>query len=175
ASLGAEGYEDLRRQYDDLDQLHQRLIAQARVLLRVKSAFVIAEQEVKHQAEKPLMESFARQVAELTGGRYGVVGETGFLEFSLQHQDEYSMPLNLLSAGTLDSVALAFRFALLDKLFPDGGGMVVLDDCLVDLDPERRARAATMIKKWARNNQVIYVTCDPATAELLGGQIVRLG
>lgn len=175
AAVGDEGYEDLRRQYDEIVEEHQHLIEEAHTLLRVRQAFAAAEQEVKQMAEKLFMEHFAHQVDELTAGRYEVVDKPGFLEFGLQRQDTYSVPFDLLSAGTMGLVALAFRFAWLNKLFPAGGGMVVLDDCLVDLDPERRHRAAAMISEWAGDNQVIFVTCDPSTAELLGGKTIELG
>ena len=44
----------------------------------------------------------------------------------------------------------------------------------VDLDPERKQQSVNIIKDFAKDNQVIFTTCDPQTAELLGGNIIRI-
>lgn len=82
--------------------------------------------------------------------------------------------MNLLSAGTYDSVALALRLALLDNILGESKGFLILDDCLVDLDPDRRGKAAELIKNFAERHQVIFTTCSPETAGLLGGNLIRM-
>lgn len=82
---------------------------------------------------------------------------------------------DLLSRGTRQTVLLAFRLALLDYYYGDGGGVVVLDDVLLDMDPVRRANAARLIAGFAQRHQVIFTTCDPAVADLLGGHLIRIG
>lgn len=81
---------------------------------------------------------------------------------------------DLLSEGTRKTVLLAFRLAVLESFFPDGGGLVVLDDDLLDMDPARRAQAAELLHRFAEKNQVIFTTCDPAIADLLGGNRVTV-
>jgi exonuclease SbcC len=51
---------------------------------------------------------------------------------------------------------------------------MIMDDPLVYLDPERKAQAAAVLQEFARKKQLIVTTCDPATADLLGGNIIRL-
>lgn len=51
---------------------------------------------------------------------------------------------------------------------------MVLDDDLLDLDPGRRNQAARLLKEFAENHQVIAATCDPAIADLLGGNQITL-
>lgn len=80
----------------------------------------------------------------------------------------------LLSEGTRKTVLLAFRLAVLESFFPEGGGLVVLDDDLLDMDPSRRAQAAKLLHHFAEKNQVIFTTCDPAIADLLGGNRVTV-
>lgn len=79
----------------------------------------------------------------------------------------------LLSEGTRKTVLLAFRLAVLETFFPKGGGLVVLDDDLLDMDPGRRTQAAKLLQRFAEHNQVIFTTCDPEIATLLGGN--RIG
>ncbi len=81
---------------------------------------------------------------------------------------------DLLSDGTKKTVLLAFRLAVLEYLFPDGDGLVALDDDLLDMDPGRRARAAALIRAYAQRNQVLFTTCDPSIADLLGGNRIDL-
>lgn len=80
----------------------------------------------------------------------------------------------LLSAGTQKTLLLAFRLAVLEGFFPEGEGLVVLDDDLLDMDPKRREQAAALLHRFAERNQVIFTTCDPAIAELLGGHCIHV-
>lgn len=83
--------------------------------------------------------------------------------------------VNLLSKGSKKTVLLAFRLAVLSYFFPAGGGLIVLDDEILDMDPTRRSISAKMLNEFAGKNQVIFSTCDPAIAGLLGGNIIPMG
>lgn len=116
---------------------------------------------------------FARLLDIITNGDY----KTGELDedFNIKLENvNGQIPIELLSAGTYDSVALALRFSLLKHIFNDNGGYVVLDDCLVDLDPKRKAQSIRLINDFAKDYQVIFTTCDPDTAKMLGGNIINL-
>lgn len=80
----------------------------------------------------------------------------------------------LLSQGTRKTILLAFRLALLKYYYRSESGVVVLDDVLLDMDPGRRRGAAKLLAGFAEENQVIFTTCDPAIAELLGGNRIEL-
>lgn len=82
------------------------------------------------------------------------------------------MTFELLSEGTKDTVALAFRLAVIKFLFPNGGGFAVFDDPFTDMDAERRARACRLLKEFAENNQIIFVTCDRSYADTLQGNFI---
>ncbi|MDD4200316.1 MAG: AAA family ATPase [Eubacteriales bacterium] len=81
---------------------------------------------------------------------------------------------DILSEGTKGTIALALRLAILEYLYPDGGGMAVFDDPFTDMDPERRTRACGLLKRFAENNQVIFATCDEKYLEDLGGNLVEM-
>jgi exonuclease SbcC len=85
-----------------------------------------------------------------------------------------NIPIELLSTGTYDAVALALRLAVAEYIFGDSKGFIILDDCLVDLDPGRKQAAVNLIKRFAEKHQVIFTTCSPETADLLGGTIIRM-
>ena len=84
------------------------------------------------------------------------------------------MPIDKLSAGTYDSVALALRFAIVENIYDENGGFMILDDCLVDLDPDRRDAAIEIINEFCKNNQVIFTTCSPDTADMLKGNLINI-
>ncbi len=79
-----------------------------------------------------------------------------------------------LSEGTKETVSLAFRLAVLDQLFPDGGGVIVLDDPLTDMDAERVEQSCALIKECARKHQVIFLTCREEYLDKLNGNMIRM-
>ena len=78
-----------------------------------------------------------------------------------------------LSEGTKETVSLAFRLAVLDHLFPDGGGIIVFDDPLTDMDAERAEQSCRLIKECAERHQVIFLTCREDYIDQLGGNLIR--
>lgn len=81
-------------------------------------------------------------------------------------------PINsaeMLSEGTKETVLLAFRLAVLEFFFPNGDGLIVLDDILLDMDAKRREKSVRLLYEFAKKNQVILVTCDENIAEIMGG------
>lgn len=81
---------------------------------------------------------------------------------------------DILSDGTKDTISLAFRLAVLEHLYPDGGCVAVFDDPFTDMDPKRTKKACGLIQKFAEKNQVIFVTCDEKYKDLLSGNVVEM-
>lgn len=77
-----------------------------------------------------------------------------------------------LSEGTKDTIYLAFRLAMLEYLFPNGGGLAVFDDPFVDMDEKRMKQACSLISKYAEKNQVIFMTCDSKYQNLMEGNVI---
>lgn len=83
-----------------------------------------------------------------------------------------------LSDGTKDTIALAFRLAMLEHLFPEGNGLAVFDDPFTDMDPWRVRQACRLVQKFAERNQVIFTTCDNKYEEIFGNgpvNVVHIG
>jgi uncharacterized protein YhaN len=74
---------------------------------------------------------------------------------------------NLLSQGTLGSLALATRLALSELYLKDMPGFFLLDDPFTDLDATRRSAAVQSIGAFAKNHQVLFFTCHPDHASEL--------
>lgn len=121
-----------------------------------------------------IAERFAQNLELISGGRDAAELPNGNkLDFNVYSADRL-VDYGKLSEGTKDTVSLAFRLAVLDHLFPDGGGVIVLDDPCTDMDEERAARSCELIQKYAGRHQVIFLTCREEYAGALGGNVIRL-
>ena len=76
--------------------------------------------------------------------------------------------------GTRDSLALALRLVMARHFLARADGFLVMDDPLVDMDPVRQQAAAARLREFAADRQLIFFTCHPATADMLGGTLVEL-
>jgi len=61
-----------------------------------------------------------------------------------------------------------------EHFLKDADGFLMMDDPLVDLDPERQNRAAETLKSFAEKKQFLIFTCHPSSAALLGGHLINL-
>ena len=121
-----------------------------------------------------IAERFAQNLELISGGRDAAELPNGNkLDFNVYSADRL-VDYGKLSEGTKDTVSLAFRLAVLDHLFPDGGGVIVLDDPCTDMDEGRAARSCELIQEYAGRHQVIFLTCREEYADSLGGNLIRL-
>ena len=80
-----------------------------------------------------------------------------------------SLPIHLLSKGTKDILAFAFRLAAAEIYLKDHTGFIMMDDPMVDMDDKRRPATAQLLKDFSNNCQVIVFTCHSSHFELLAG------
>ena len=84
-----------------------------------------------------------------------------------------------LSRGTREQLYLALRFGLIREFGEHAERLpVVVDEALVNFDPERARLAAESFAKLAETNQVLVFTCHPTTADMFadaaGAQVVDI-
>lgn len=167
-------YEEFAAEFEAADELFNRKLERSKKLLKIKAAFESTRAEIDKSSFVPLAEAFSKNVILLTDDNF-IAGEIdNSFKLRLAKDTQTDIPVDLLSTGTYDSVALALRLAILEYLLADKEGFVILDDCLVDLDPCRKERAAQLIKEFAEKHQVIFTTCSPETADLLGGKTILM-
>ncbi len=71
-----------------------------------------------------------------------------------------------LSRGTAEQLYLALRFGYIRLRGADHERLpVVMDDILVNFDPQRASKAAAAILELADEHQVLFFTCHPETVE----------
>jgi DNA repair exonuclease SbcCD ATPase subunit len=84
-------------------------------------------------------------------------------------------PFESLSVGAREQVAVLTRLAFADLLREQGTiAPVVLDDALVNTDPNRFKRMVLAIRKASKNLQIIVLTCNEAQWLQEGSPMIRL-
>ena len=172
-NLSDETYEELKKSSIEAQRNFEKNLNRGIKLLKIQKVFFQVKEDLEMDPMESLVKEFKRVLSTITLGKYdnSSIDETFEIELL---KNGNKVPLELLSAGTYDSVALAFRFAILKHLFEENSGYVILDDCLVDLDPIRKKEAVALIREFGKENQIIFTTCDPTTAQMLGGNIIEL-
>lgn len=117
---------------------------------------------------------FACYLGLISGGKvFPEFPQTDKLDMNIYSGDRL-VNYRRLSEGTKETVYLAFRLAVLDHLFPNGGGVIVLDDPLTDMDEERVEQSCALIRDCAERHQVIFLTCREAYLPQLQGNVIRI-
>lgn len=83
--------------------------------------------------------------------------------------DGTAVPEELLSRGTLEQLYLALRLAHLSVYHGNGARIpLIVDDILVNFDPERAAHAAAALSRFSAETgvQILLFSCRPETADL---------
>ncbi len=155
----------------ELSGLTERLqqTAEEYAVLRAAARMIGVTQERYERERQPEVVRGAQEVFRcITGDRY--VGLTvpiagGAVEvFDARAEARTS---EQLSRGTAEQMYLALRLGLIGQLDDIGRGLpVLMDDVLVNFDPERRRGSAEAIARLADRRQVVLFTCHPETAEL---------
>jgi exonuclease SbcC len=121
-----------------------------------------------------LEQDVAELMQKMTGGRYEEVVMEESVPSGFRRKDGVVMPYENLSTGTKDVLGIALRLAITKRFLEEKEGFIIMDDPLVDLDPDRQSKAAEAIKDFAENKQLILLTCHPAHAKILGGNRIEL-
>jgi exonuclease SbcC len=164
--LPEESAEELAVRLADAERRHQQALRRAQALLAVQAAAQAVLGESGAGQQERFERALGQYAAELTGGRYRAMPLSDGLPSSLEREDGLCLPFELLSGGTRGLFALALRLAMADAFLEDGEGFLILDDPLVDLDPERQERASAALARFAGRpgRQLLLFTCHPAHA-----------
>lgn len=140
----------------------------------IREVFAGQKAGISNNPMQDIATSFAGYLGIISDG--GVVSEFPDADKLAMQVYSKERPLDYakLSEGTKETVSLAFRLAVLDHLFPDGGGVMVLDDPLTDMDAERAAKSCELLREAAKRHQILFLTCREEYADMLGGNKIAL-
>jgi len=154
-----------------------RIFEEQKALLRhwrhIQEVFNAQKALLENNPMHDLAESFTKYLGIISGGKvYSEFPDEGKLNMDIYSSDR-KLQYAHLSEGTKDTVYLAFRLAVLDHLFPDGGGVIVFDDPFTDMDADRVSKSCELLRECAKKHQVIFLTCREEYIDMLGGNIIR--
>ncbi len=174
ASVPEESTDELETRFERANARFDHERSRGEALKRVRERAERLREEFDSNTWEPLAERFRTHVHNVTGERFSAVEMSEASPQRFVTGDGTALTPRQLSWGTRDSVSLALRMTLAEYAVGEAGGFVIFDDPLVDMDPERRKRAAEAIREFAANHQTIILTCHPEHAEALGGTTVTI-
>ena len=127
--------------------------------------FVTALKEANAQLQERFSPELNRRAGEylarLTGEKYTSLSLNRELEASAAGAGDVLPRRSLfLSKGTVDQVYLAVRLAVYDLCLGERRVPLVLDDALAAFDDGRMANALDLLLERAREDQVLFFTCQ---------------
>ena len=163
--------------------LEEKLREQAREWSRLTIAEALLER-TRQKFEQERQPSVIRHAQDffsgVTGQRYQrLYAPIGEQTITVTGADGASKQPAELSRGTREQLYLALRFGLIREFGEHAERLpVVVDEALVNFDPERARLAAESFAQLAETNQVLVFTCHPATADMFadcaGAQVVDI-
>lgn len=142
--------------------------------VHIHQVFLRCRKELKGNPLQGLADNFKEYLGLISADNVSSdFDEGGKADFRIYSGDNL-LDFDHLSDGTKGTVYLAFRLAVLDHLFPEGGGVIVLDDPLNDMDADRVKQSCKLIRAAAQRHQVIFLTCREEYISQLGGNLVNV-
>ncbi len=166
--------EELEQEYREAERVFRRVLREGEALARIRAHTREILATLDRDTFRGLEQELSLIIRRLTGGRYRQVALEENLPRAFVRSDGKELPYELLSYGTRDVLGLALRLTIGKYFLQQSDGPFVLDDPLVDLDPDRQRAAAAVLQEFAAEKQVIIFTCHPAHAKLLGGKVIEL-
>ncbi|MEX2409783.1 MAG: AAA family ATPase [Candidatus Paceibacterota bacterium] len=159
--------EELVKMLEDAEMEFERIHQEAETLANVRERSWEMLESLDSETYSGLETSFTGWLNKMTGNRFASVQLNEDLPQIFNTNDDRPLTYNLLSHGTKDTVALAWRFALTEHFLKEQSGFIILDDPMVDMDPERRKLASEAIEEFAKEQQVLVLTCHPEHVSLI--------
>lgn len=151
--------------------LLEQISVHARDWARLTLARELLE-EARRKFERERQPGVVRHAQEfftdITEGRYRqVYAPLGEQTITVTDADGSTKQPSELSRGTREQLFLSLRFGLIRELGQRTEPLpVIVDEVLVNFDPERALRAAVSFAKLSETNQVLVFTCHPSVVDL---------
>ncbi len=151
--------------------------------LTIASAILQRTRRKYEQERQPGVVRHAQEFfATITGGRYRrvFVPADSPSEMRVETSSGATLEPDQLSRGTREQLYLALRFGLIREFGERAESLpVIVDEVLVNFDPDRARRAAEAFARLSRSNQVLVFTCHPTivaafTAACPDAQVIEL-
>ena len=151
------------------ESLH-RLSRQWAVPALARELLLRAKKRFEEEGQEGVIRYAGDIFADITGHEYtGIAASLDGGAFTALHRSgDRRDPERQLSQGTREQLYLSLRLAYIRNHAAKAEAMpVIMDDILVNFDPERAANTARVLADVSRHNQLFFFTCHPAMADIL--------
>ena len=155
----------------ELERLHNELataVREWRIATLAEELVARTLREFTRLRQPAVLEEASEAFARVTGGAYERILQDEDREnlIVLDRYAQYKRPEEL-SRGTAEQLYLCLRLGLASEFARRSVALpLIMDDVLVNFDPQRARGVAQELARFSRRHQVLIFTCHPETAQL---------
>jgi len=166
-----ETQDEVSRLRGRITVLHETLKVYAHewcVLTLTQTMLRLARERYERERQPRVVKEAEEYFRSITKGRYSrVFSPINESRIEVHTSESIIKQVEELSRGTQEQLYLSLRFGLINEFAQKAVSLpVIMDDILVNFDPERALSAAGTILKLSHLYQVIFFTCHPETIAL---------
>ncbi len=166
---------DLPRLQSELESLRAGLagrVREYRELAVARSLVAGTLQTFVRERQPAVLARASEAFARITDGRYtGVEQDEAGDESVVVVSADGRLTPDQLSRGTAEQLYLIIRLALAAEFARRSEPLpLIMDDCLVNFDPQRAEQVARLLVETSREGQCLLFTCHPETVDLITAQ-----
>lgn len=156
--------EDLIAKQEEVEIKKQQLHDYSRDWAKTQIALYVLDKAVSkyEDTRQPAVIDAATGIfASITNGAYPkIIKPIDSDEFKIRDENENTKSVKQMSRGTMEQLFLALRLGLI-KVYEDQAEPmpIIMDDILVNFDDDRGPLAIKALAEFAKNRQVIVLTC----------------
>lgn len=164
-----ETEEELR----DAKKEFEKMKEEGEAILLIKSTIESTLESFGKDTYKPLRDTVMKYLRASVNSHYCEIKLEELSAKSLTRGNK-EIPVGLLSTGTKDLLGLILRLSMAEFYLKESKGFLIMDDPLVNLDPQRQKKAVELIKEFSKEKQIIIMTCHPSHADMFNSTVVNL-
>jgi uncharacterized protein YhaN len=128
-----------------------------------------ARQIYERERKQPVLRESEHFFRTITNGRYqAIVAPHGEESIEVVGANGSRYELGILSRGTAEQLYLSLRFGYIQEFGRRARPLpVVMDDILVNFDPQRARASISAILELAQRHQILFFSCHPETVSLI--------
>ncbi|MFD2670575.1 AAA family ATPase [Marinicrinis sediminis] len=159
-----DGEEHTQLQWE-LERLKEQYEQQLKTwVVKAGAQRLIQSAKVKYERERQpeVIRHAAQYFRHLTAGRYEkLFAPLGEQRLIVEREDGVQFEPAQLSRGTAEQLYLSLRFAMIRAFRSKANLPIILDDIMVNFDPERIRLTCQLIASFSQEQQVLFLTCHP--------------
>ncbi|MBN1159025.1 MAG: AAA family ATPase [Bacteroidales bacterium] len=139
---------------------------------------LLSEVKENYEREKQpaVIRNSAKYFNEITSGRYSRIKiSLGEKDITVFDSRETAKKIDQLSRGTREQLLISLRLGFIEEYETKTEPLpVIVDEVLVNFDPERAKKTAGIFHEFGENRQILLFTCHPATIQYFGNKKINL-